>query len=193
MEGNLIQENYKIVLLGNSGVGKTSLINRWLEKMMDCPPHSTIGSCTFEKTIEIDDNKVALSIWDTAGQEQFKSLTPLYTRSTSCAIIVTSLIDLQSFQQLQTWIDLVKESCPVMPPLLLAINKIDLESERVILNNEIDKDYKKLFTSTFYVSAVTNQGVDDLFYYAGHLAREFGKPNTEGKDLNEENEKTKCC
>ena len=193
MEGNQPQENYKIVLLGNSGVGKTSLINCWLEKNTIDPPHSTIGSCTFEKTIEIDDTKVVLSIWDTAGQEQFQSLTPLYTRSASCAILVASLIDLQSFNQLQTWINLIKESCTKMPPLILAINKMDLESQRMISSDDIEKKYKKTFTYHFYVSAVTGQSVKELFYNAGHLAKKFGKQNSEGMDIKDEKEKGKCC
>ena len=185
-------EGFKIVLLGNSGVGKTSLINRWIDGNF-YNGGTTIGSSNHQKTIEIGDEKVDLYIWDTAGQERFKALTPLYTRGSSCAILVASIIDDDSFKQLNTWIDLVKESCPKMPPLVLAVNKIDMENDKLMTSNEIEKKYKKFYSSIFYVSAVTGESVDEMFTYAGQIAKKFGKQNHEGIDFTDNKKSNPCC
>ncbi|OHT11917.1 small GTP-binding protein [Tritrichomonas foetus] len=192
--------NCKIVLLGNSGVGKTSLVMRWTTGNFQQSIKTTIGSNHQRKTVTIDKYDVDLYLWDTAGQEQYRALTPLYTRSASAAIITASIDDEGSFEALQTWIDLLSSSCQRTPPMILAVNKIDLmnQPEAVQLSTEeIEARYLPLFSSIFFVSAATGEGVDTVFMQAAQSAYHYIRedPQQQIKPLmeNENSGKKECC
>lgn len=163
----------KIVLLGNSGVGKTSLVTMWALETKSLAIKPTIGANHQKKRVTINHEDVDLYLWDTAGQEQFQALTPLYTRSSTCAILTASIVDTESFSGLDKWIDLIKESCDVIPPMMLIVNKIDLDANAVLQRDDIDKKYKPLFNGIFYCSAETGEGVEQAFMHAGQLAYDF--------------------
>lgn len=164
----------KVVILGNSGVGKTSLINRWTTGTWSTTVKPTIGANHQRKTVQFSETFVDVFVWDTAGQEQFQSLTPLYARSAACAIVTASITDSLSFEAIQTWIDLLKNACEVMPPLILAVNKIDLlNSNAVKTQEEVESEYGQLFSAVFFVSAQSGEAVDNLFVYAAQMGYEF--------------------
>jgi len=163
----------KVVLMGNSGVGKTSLINRWTTGVWSRSVKPTIGANHQKKTVRLENKSVDVFVWDTAGQEQFQSLTPLYARSSSCAIIICSINDRSSFDTIASWIDLVRSACEKMPPVLLAVNKNDLANEAVYSNQEIEQKYGKDFVATFFVSAQTGENIDGLFLLAAKIGDEF--------------------
>ena len=175
MQENNRNSSCKVVILGNSGVGKTSLINRWTTGVWNKSVKPTIGANHQRKTVDLVEKQVDVFVWDTAGQEQFQSLTPLYARSAACAIITTAINDRQSFESIQTWIELLKNACEKIPPLLLAVNKNDLLSSAVFTNDEIEQRYGKLFAATFYVSAQTGESVDGLFSMSASKGDEFNQ------------------
>jgi len=175
--------NCKIVLLGNSGVGKTSLVNRWVLGTQNLPVKSTVGANHQRKRVTTGGEDVDVFIWDTAGQEQYQSLAPLYTRSSSAAIIVASLTDDESFNNLTMWAGLVKDSCEIVPPIILAVNKLDLNKNSQKVQEEIDSKYLDLFAGVFFTSAVSGEGVDQLFLQAAKSGLEFLKQNGRTKSI----------
>ena len=186
----------KIVLLGSSGVGKTSLINYWINGISSENKSSTptVGANHQKKITEIDDKEVELFIWDTAGQEQFQALTPLYVRSAACAIICTSIIDADSFNTIDTWIHLIKDSCEKEPPLILCVNKVDLANDETMSNQKIEEMYESKFSNIFFASAVTGEGVEMLFMQSGRLGLNFS-PSIQKIENPQQNQQKKegCC
>ena len=115
----------KVVLLGPSSVGKTSLLQRFIMGIWDPEAKPTIGAVNQIKTMKIDEEDVDVFIWDTAGQERFRSLIPSYVRGAQAAIIVVSYDKPQSFSEIQEWKKFINEFSPGIP-VILAINKTDL-------------------------------------------------------------------
>lgn len=193
----MINENpsIKIVLLGNSGVGKTSVVFRWTTGTWEPLIRPTIGANHQRKLVHLDTQDVDVYIWDTAGQEQFQALTPLYARSSYCAIIMTSIDDPSSFQAIDVWKELLETSCDQFPPCILAVNKIDLEDSSGKERNDINQKFSDKFESIIYVSALSGEGVDNLFLWAAQIGFDFFQKNTTKKktiDI-EETQKGGCC
>ena len=188
------KRSFKVVLLGNSGVGKTSLVSTWTIGVFNETIKPTIGANHQKKTVNVEGEDVDLFIWDTAGQEQFHALTPLYVKSASCAIFVASITDLESFKALNDWIDIMRSSCERTPPLILAVNKIDLEKNKTISSETIEKKCRSMFNTIFYVSAATGERVDELFTHAAILALHFDKQSPSNQPtLQKVEEKKNCC
>ncbi|KAH0795341.1 small GTP-binding protein [Histomonas meleagridis] len=197
MYGNSSNCICKLVFLGNSGVGKTSLAFRWSSGTFSDLIKPTIGANHQRKTIDIGGSKIDLYVWDTSGQEQFQSLTPLYVRSASVALIVASINDMNSFDSIQVWLDLLANSCDNIPPAILAINKIDQEDLSVITKDQIEERFVNKFNSIFYVSAATGENVNNLFTQAAKVAYSFVKSIeiTDSKDISLQDKKNNrtCC
>ena len=188
----------KIVLLGNSGVGKTSLVTKYISGELNPSVRPTIGANHMKKTIIIENQKIDMFLWDTAGQEQFRALTPIYVRSAAAAIITTSIIDIESFLNIEHWVELLTNSCDILPPKILAINKIDLITESVISSEEINYKFNNFFDAIFYVSAKSGEGIEELFFEAGRLGflilqktekNNLNKNEIKKKEINNKN----CC
>jgi small GTP-binding protein len=153
----------KVILLGNEGVGKTCLLTRWLTGQFEKRPKPTISVEHRRKQVKLDDIVVDLFVWDTAGTERYQALTPLYCHSATAAIIVTAIDEKRSFDAIPSWINIIKQSCECMPPLLLAVNKFDITKDRVYTEDEIESRFSEDFVSTMFVSAASGEGVDGLF------------------------------
>ena len=187
----------KLVMLGNSGVGKSSLINAWITGSALQNPHPTIGAVNHMQRLTLDEQEVDLFLWDTAGQEQFASLSPLYVRSTSVAIIVADITDQNSFEKVEMWQEIVTNINSKETPLILAINKVDL-GEEVLSKEEIKERFQKTFSAIFYVSAAKVINVEELFTEAAKLGfayhqKENQKSNKFMITIQEEKKKEKKC
>lgn len=195
MNENSQNPSIKVVLLGNSGVGKTSVVFRWTTGSWEPLIKPTIGANHQRKTVHLDDQDVEIYLWDTAGQEQFQALTPLYVRSSYCAIIMTSITDPNSFESVNIWKELLQTSCERYPPCILGVNKIDLEDSDGTDRNRIDQQFSNQFDSIMYVSALSGEGVDNLFIYAAQIGYDFFKKNTAKKKTIDikETKKSGCC
>ena len=125
---------YKIILLGDSGTGKTSIMNRYLDNSAPKRTHEpTIGvDFRFKAGTVMDDKKVKLHLWDTAGQECFRSMIEGYYRGAAAAVIVFDITSYRSFQSVIYWLNEIAlhSSTNVRAPILLIGNKSDLESKR---------------------------------------------------------------
>ncbi|MEW5305435.1 MAG: hypothetical protein WDW38_010465 [Sanguina aurantia] len=121
----------KVIILGDSGVGKTSLMNQYVQRKFSKEYKATIGADFLTKEIEIDDKKVTMQIWDTAGQERFQSLGVAFYRGADCCVLVYDVNSAKSFEDLDNWRDeFLIQAAPSDPdsfPFMVLGNKIDVE------------------------------------------------------------------
>ncbi|KAG0768280.1 hypothetical protein G6F57_002479 [Rhizopus arrhizus] len=160
------QKSYtlKLVLLGDSSVGKSSLVLRYVKDQFDEYRESTIGAAFLSKTIKYDENTtIKFDIWDTAGQERYKSLTPIYYRNANCAVIVYDVTQLSSLERAKSWIDELQRQGESNTVIALVGNKCDLDSSPVIDSNTT-KEYAEENGFVFIeTSAKTGHNVNELF------------------------------
>ncbi|OHS93480.1 Ras-related protein RABF1 [Tritrichomonas foetus] len=150
---------YKVILVGNSGVGKTSIVNIFakIESTSNSP---TIGACHYA----VARNNVKLNIWDTAGQDQYRTVLPLYFRNASIAICVFDITSKASFSQMDMWLGLLGEHAPTTCKTVIVGNKADLEDKREVWQEDGQILVEKS-NSLFYIetSTVKGQNIDELF------------------------------
>lgn len=186
----------KVVLLGDSGVGKSSLLERFVSDSFNQESGPTLGASFLSKEITVDSHTIKFNIWDTAGQERYHALAKMYYRDASAAVLVFDLTNAKSFQDLQMWLEEMHDHGPKNLVLAVAANKEDL----VTPDNELVKTSEKWATENNAVyrrtSAKTSSGVDQLFRSIGksllsgpesiHQSREslHRTPNAQ---------KNKCC
>jgi len=129
----------KVIILGESGVGKTALLHKYVSGQFIEHHKATIGADFMTKEIKIDDKLITLQMWDTAGQERFKSLGNSFYRGADAAILVYDLTDKATFEKIDEWRDsfmrLASEKADEFPVLLLG-NKHDLETQRQVSADE---------------------------------------------------------
>lgn len=154
---------FKLVLLGESAVGKSSLVLRFVKGQFHEYQESTIGAAFLTQTVCIDDTTVKFEIWDTAGQERYHSLAPMYYRGAQAAIVVYDIQNQDSFQRAKTWVKELQRQASPNIVIALAGNKADLANSRVV-DYEEAKQYADenglLFMET---SAKTAVNVNDIF------------------------------
>jgi len=153
---------YKLVFVGDSSVGKTSIISRFMYDHFDTNYDATIGIDFLAKTHTIDGKTVRLQLWDTAGQERFRSLIPSYIRDSSVAVVVYAVNNRDSFDSVDKWIEEVRKERDDEVLLVLVGNKIDLKSKEISTQEGDEKahEYGAIFIET---SAKTAVKVHDLF------------------------------
>jgi small GTP-binding protein len=151
----------KVVFLGSSGVGKTSLINRYISNEFSRDHTATVGIDFFTKPIQVRDRTVNFQIWDTAGQERFRSLIPSYIRDSSIAVIVYDVSSPDSFNHAKLWHKTVVNERGNDVVCVLVGNKNDLE--RRIPPDDIQSFAKPLAIQTIETCAKTGQNVARLF------------------------------
>merc|ERR1712118_546972 len=122
---------YKLVFLGDQGVGKTSIITRFMYDSFDTAYQATIGIDFLSKTMYLEDRTVRLQLWDTAGQERFRSLIPSYIRDSSVAIVVYDTTSRASFLSTVRWIEEVRSERHVDDVMIVLVgNKSDVMNEK---------------------------------------------------------------
>jgi len=126
----------KVIILGDSGVGKTSLMNQYVHKRFSNQYKATIGADFLTKEVMIDDKLVTLQIWDTAGQERFQSLGVAFYRGADSCVLVHDITDSKSFDNLESWMDeFIVHAAPRNPetfPFVVLGNKADLAKKRQV-------------------------------------------------------------
>jgi small GTP-binding protein len=127
---------FKVVLLGESAVGKSSLVLRFVKREFHEFQESTIGAAFLTQTIQIDDTTVKFEIWDTAGQERYHSLAPMYYRGAQAALIVYDITSKDSFLKAQNWVRELQRQASSNIVIALVGNKLDLASSRAVDHNE---------------------------------------------------------
>ena len=160
-----IDITYKILLLGESNVGKTSIILRYIENSFVESDTSTVGVDVKYKYVTCEDKKIRLDIWDTAGQERFRGIAKNYFQKGHGFILVYDITNKESFNKLKIWINDAKEHFENENDYRMIVvgNKKDCEKKREVsieMLKKFGEDNKILYTE---VSAKTGEGVDKLF------------------------------
>lgn len=145
--------NIKLVLLGESTVGKTSIVNVVHGGEYVPEQTATIGACFHIKVMKVGNVAIKLHIWDTAGQERFRSLAPMYYRDAQFALLTYAIDNRDSFQTLETWYQGLVDDCVTMPQVLIVGNKTDRADARQISTEEGQELATKLNAKFFEISA----------------------------------------
>jgi len=154
---------FKILVVGNSSSGKTSILNRFVDDNFNQSHISTIGVDLKIKNMEYNNKNIKLQIWDLAGQERFKTITSSYYKEINAIIIIFDVTNKNSYNSIKNWIDNIYMFAPKNIDIILVGNKIDLNDIRVI--DKIDAEYLARDLDCVYIetSAKDNINVDKLF------------------------------
>ncbi|RUS88110.1 hypothetical protein EGW08_004163 [Elysia chlorotica] len=159
----------KVCLLGESGVGKSSIVMRFVADRFKQALESTIGASFMTKTIVVDENTYKFQIWDTAGQEKYRALAPMYYRGSSAAIIVYDVTRETSFQAVKGWVNELQRHGPSRIVLAIAGNKCDLEDLREVREKDAQEYAKEIGAIFCETSAMTSVNVAELFQAIARL------------------------
>lgn len=152
----------KIVFVGDTNVGKTCIVSKYVNGIFTTEG-PTIGAAYFTKEIEVDKEKYVLNIWDTAGQECYRYLVPMYYRNASIAILVYDITNKSSFESIQFWIDDIKKVITEDISFVLCGNKNDLEDQRSVTEADVQAFAENLGLPYMETSALTGYGIAKLF------------------------------
>uniref|UniRef100_A0A8C4LGK1 Ras-related protein Rab-7a n=1 Tax=Equus asinus TaxID=9793 RepID=A0A8C4LGK1_EQUAS len=157
----------KVIILGDSGVGKTSLMNQYVNKKFSNQYKATIGADFLTKEVMVDDRLVTMQIWDTAGQERFQSLGVAFYRGADCCVLVFDVTAPNTFKTLDSWRDeFLIQASPRDPenfPFVVLGNKIDLENRQVATKRAQAWCYSKNNIPYFETSAKEAINVEQAF------------------------------
>ena len=185
----------KIVFVGDTRVGKTSIIYKYMKRHEQTIP--TIGANSFNIPVPLDDgNTVTLSVWDTAGQEEFKCLVPMYARGAAVAVVVFDLSNKETYDNLNSWVQSVVDDYDI-PNVIIVGNKNDLET--FTNPDELVFPFKDTTLPFLSTSAETGSGIENLFMQIAMdslKSQEIYKPTTtfqEKNHIDEITNKKACC
>ena len=196
---------FKVLLLGNSNVGKSSLFLRFVDDIWNDTFVPTIGVDFKIKTFNIDEKKIKMQIWDTAGQERFKNIIASYYRGAHGILLIYDVTDKESFKNLSNWLIEIEKNANKNVLKILIGNKTDLEEKRVITYNQ-GKEFADSYGLKYIeTSAKKNLNVNEAFETLGRELmqasddKKIGKSKdkkisvTKAEDLNKQEQKKGCC
>jgi Ras-related protein Rab-2A len=168
---------FKYIIIGDPSVGKSNLLMKFAHNKFTDEYQATIGVEFGAKNISFNNQIYRIQIWDTAGQENFRSITRAYYKNSVCAMVVYDITNRDSFEHIQNWIQDVKDQSPKTVLIVLVGNKIDLEENRAVSYDEGSEFATKnglIFEET---SAKTGQGIEEIFMKS---AKEISKQMEKG-------------
>ena len=187
----------KVVLVGNSNVGKTCIVQMGVNNEFSKDSIPTLGAAYSSKVINIGQTTVNLQIWDTAGQEKYRGMTPMYYRGGKVALACYAIDDKASFKALDSWVDDLKQNADPSVIIFIVGNKCDLDNNREVPAEDALALANSLDGNFYEVSAKTGQNIDNLFIdiakvYINKLDKK-PLPNEMHVELNEGGAKKSCC
>jgi small GTP-binding protein len=188
----------RVIFIGDAGVGKTSIIIRITTGSFGSSPSPTVGAGVRWVTITLKDrSSCTFHVWDTAGQEIYRSIVPLYFKGAVVAIVVFALNDAQSFHSLPGWIEMLRLHADHIVPVVVVANKADLDGSAIEIAEA--KKWSESNNFPFFVtSAVSGEGIEDLFEFIGAVhvrgaAARDGTTVPKRKHRNDSDEEESCC
>ncbi|KAG8191109.1 hypothetical protein JTE90_010033 [Oedothorax gibbosus] len=190
------QQEVKLCVLGDSGVGKSCIVQRFVHNTFNPSVESTIGASFMTKCLVVDDSTYKFNIWDTAGQERYRSLAPMYYRNAGASIIVYDVTNYTSFQSVKGWIRELQLHGSSNVIMAIAGNKADLDGRREVPTKEA-KDYADSVNAAFVeTSALTAVNIHELFTQISlrlPRMRALNEPNHEIRLNEKSGKKKRCC
>ena len=165
MASTTVNFNYlfKYIIIGDSSVGKSNILLKYAHNQFKPEYQLTIGVEFGAKNIEINQRAYRIQIWDTAGQENFRSITRAYYKNSVCALVVYDVTNKDSFDNVKAWIEDCKSQSPKTILMVLVGNKIDLDSERAVSTEEGEEFAKVNNMQFFETSAKNGTNIEDVF------------------------------
>ena len=151
----------KFLVIGDASVGKSNIISKYISNKTELTYDMTIGIELAVKYVTIDEIKYKLHIWDTAGQEMFRSISKMYYRDAKCCLIVYDITNRKSFLSLQNWYDEIIKAEPFINITIIG-NKTDLEYQRVV-DYEEGLDFAKKYGLPFYETNIYSPKLNEIF------------------------------
>ncbi|XP_063952627.1 uncharacterized protein LOC129255825 [Lytechinus pictus] len=153
----------KVVVLGKEGVGKTSIVVRYVGKIFSSQVSPTVGASFFTFKMNVDNHRVKLQLWDTAGQERFKAMAPMYYRKANAAFLVYDITDSKTFENMKFWAEELEQN--IDGPIVMCVlgNKSDLADRRQVSSDEGLKYAASIGALFFETSALKDEGVSEAF------------------------------
>jgi len=194
----------KLLMIGDSGVGKTCCLLRYANDSFSPTFITTIGIDFKIKNVDIDGKRVKLQIWDTAGQERFRTITTSYFRGAQGIVLVYDVTDRRSFESIRNWISQIQQHADVHVNKILIGNKCDMLDEKVVSTEEGKKLAKEFGMDFWEASAKNNTNVEQCFLTIARSVKDrlvadgSGGPANRGGRVNLNNSKggqakKSCC
>ena len=181
MSNEVSQDFIKIILLGESGVGKTNLIYVTVGKGFNPNSHSSLTSSYYKNTVKINNKDYTYILWDTAGQETYRSLNSFFIKNSKIIIFVYSVDSKKSFEELEYWINFTKNELDGVYLMAIVGNKCDLVNEQVVEEKEAEEYAKKNNMKIKFTSALSDS--DGFKDFLNELIQDYIKlSNNDYKD-----------
>jgi len=184
-------ENYKIVILGDQHVGKTSILSKYRYETIEEGYAPTVGIDFLTKNVFLEDKTIRLIMWDTAGQERFKSLIPSYLKNAHSIILTFDITSKSSFNSLNKWLQEIKDHVQENVFIVICGNKIDLNNKRQVSKEEGEKFANERNLAYVETSATTGEGIKRLFDVITNSFFDIGLNDSISKENNNNNNKEK--
>jgi Ras-related protein Rab-5C len=189
----------KIVMLGSTTVGKSSLVTRYTRDLFDPDGATTVGAAFLTKAIAVGDTAVKLQIWDTGGSERYRAMAPNYYHSADAAVVIYDVTSVQSYQEVGGWVHELRERAPNIVAVALGGNKSDLGARRAVLA-AAGRDFARAHGLQVFLetSALTGENVAELFAQAaGAVLRAQGAgrapPGAKAGPRRDDPTRKACC
>ena len=202
---------YKIIIIGDSGVGKSNILSRYLNDDFNLDSKNTVGVELGTKYLKIKGKGAKLQIWDTAGQERYRSITTSYYKGSHGCFIVYDIANEESFENVDKWYSEAVKTTSENVSIILVGNKCDLEDQRIITKETGEEKAKNLKCPFFETSAKTKINIDEIFQeITNNIYDKYGDNENESDNIdivhedgqnknvdinqpNQEVEKKGCC
>ena len=179
-EADNYEHLYKIIIIGDSGVGKSNILGRYLTNTFKQDTKSTVGVEFGSKKVTVNDVNIKLQIWDTAGQERYRAITSAYYKGSKGCFIVYDITSTQTFEDVEKWYEEINKSGDKGISIVLVGNKCDLEDERKVSVEMGEEKARNLNCPFFETSALNNTQIEKIFQVISEDI--YSKSKNEKKD-----------
>lgn len=191
---------FKVLIIGNSSVGKSNILLRYTDNIFNDSFLPTIGVDFKIKNITVNNQKIKLNIWDTAGQERFKTITSTYYKGSHGIVLVYDITDKESFNNINNWVNEVKRNAGTNITMLLVGNKCDMEIERAVTHKEGQDLANTMGISFLETSAKADTNIKEAFSVLAKQIHEmlpdsqrFDEKIVNTANLRNKKQKRGCC